>query len=45
MRTLNQAFPAEELAGGQLVMERGAFIARGLGRNMSADGVRQLLAI
>ena len=36
---------AEELADDYLVMERGEFIARGLGRDMQADGVRQLVAI
>jgi len=36
---------AEELADDYLVMERGEFIARGLGKNMPADGVRQLVAI
>ena len=36
---------AEELADDYLVMERGEFIARGLGSNMQAEGVRQLLAI
>jgi urea transport system ATP-binding protein len=36
---------AEELADDYLVMERGEFIARGLGKDMQADGVRQLVAI
>ena len=36
---------AEELADDYLVMERGEFIARGLGKNMQADGVRQLVSI
>ena len=36
---------AQELADDYLVMERGEFIARGLGKNMQADGVRQLVAI
>ena len=36
---------AEELADNYLVMERGAFIVRGLGKDMQADGVRQLVAI
>jgi len=36
---------AEELADDYLVMERGEFIARGLGRDMQANGVRQLVAI
>ena len=36
---------AEELADDYLVMERGEFIARGLGRDMQADGVRSLVAI
>ncbi|WP_043115712.1 urea ABC transporter ATP-binding subunit UrtE [Pseudacidovorax intermedius] len=36
---------AEELADHYLVMERGEVIARGLGKDMAADGVRQLVAI
>ena len=36
---------AEELADDYLVMERGEFIARGLGKDMQAHGVRQLVAI
>ncbi|MDB5932625.1 MAG: urtE [Polaromonas sp.] len=36
---------AEELADDYLVMERGEFIARGLGQDMKANGVRQLVAI
>ena len=36
---------AEQLADDYLVMERGLFIARGLGKNMQADGVRRLVAI
>jgi urea transport system ATP-binding protein len=36
---------AEELADDYLVMERGEFAARGEGRNMQADGVRQMVAI
>jgi urea transport system ATP-binding protein len=36
---------ARELADDYLVMERGEFIARGLGRDMEAQGVRQLVAI
>ena len=36
---------AEELADDYLVMERGEFIARGLGQDMQANGVRQLVAI
>ena len=36
---------AEELADDYLVMERGEVIAKGLGKNMQADGVRQLVAI
>ena len=36
---------AQELADDYLVMERGEVIARGLGKNMLADGVRQLVAI
>ena len=36
---------ARDLADDYLVMQRGEFIARGLGRDMEADGVRQLVAI
>ncbi len=36
---------AEELADDYLVMERGEVIARGLGKDMEANGVRQLVAI
>ena len=36
---------AQELADDYLVMERGEVIARGLGKNMEANGVRQLVAI
>ena len=36
---------AEELADDYLVMERGELIARGLGKDMQANGVRQLVAI
>ncbi len=36
---------AQELADDYLVMERGEFIARGLGKHMELDGVRQLVAI
>ena len=36
---------AEELADDYLVMERGEVIARGLGKDMAAQGVRQLVAI
>jgi urea transport system ATP-binding protein len=36
---------AEELADDYLVMERGVFIARGQGKDMEAQGVRQLVAI
>ena len=36
---------AEELADEYLVMERGVFIARGHGKDMEAQGVRQLVAI
>jgi urea transport system ATP-binding protein len=36
---------ARELADDYLVMERGEFIARGLGKDMEAEGVRQLVAI
>ena len=36
---------AEELADDYLVMERGEVIARGLGKDMQANGVRQLVAI
>ena len=36
---------AQELADDYLVMQRGEFIARGLGKDMEAQGVRQLVAI
>ncbi len=36
---------ARELADEYLVMERGAVLARGMGQNMEADGVRQMVAI
>ena len=36
---------AEELADDYIVMERGDVIARGLGKDMKANGVRQLVAI
>jgi len=36
---------ARELADDYLVMERGEFIARGAGKDMEANGVRQLVAI
>ena len=36
---------AQDLADDDLVMERGEVIARGLGSNMQADGVRQMVAI
>ena len=36
---------AQELADEYLVMERGEFIARGMGKDMEAQGVRQLVAI
>jgi urea transport system ATP-binding protein len=36
---------AQELADDYLVMERGEVIARGLGKDMDASGVRQLVAI
>jgi urea transport system ATP-binding protein len=36
---------ARELADAYLVMERGAVVARGAGKDMDADGVRQLVAI
>ncbi|MET0544312.1 MAG: urea ABC transporter ATP-binding subunit UrtE, partial [Variovorax sp.] len=36
---------AEELADEYMVMERGEVIARGLGKDMEAQGVRQLVAI
>ncbi|SEA90677.1 urea ABC transporter ATP-binding subunit UrtE [Variovorax sp. YR216] len=36
---------AQELADDYLVMERGEVIARGLGKDMEAEGVRQLVAI
>ena len=36
---------AQELADDYLVMERGEVIARGIGKDMEANGVRQLVAI
>jgi urea transport system ATP-binding protein len=36
---------AQELADDYIVMERGEVIARGLGKDMQANGVRQLVAI
>jgi len=36
---------AQDLADDYVVMERGAVLARGQGKNMDADGVRQLVAI
>lgn len=36
---------AEALADDDLVMERDEFIARGLGKSMPADGMRQRMAI
>ncbi len=36
---------ARELADDYVVMERGSVLASGLGKNMEADGVRQLVAI
>jgi urea transport system ATP-binding protein len=36
---------AQELADDYLVMQRGEFIARGLGKDMETQGVRQLVAI
>ena len=36
---------AQELANAYVVMERGAVVSRGLGKDMEADGVRQLVAI
>jgi urea transport system ATP-binding protein len=36
---------AQELADDYLVMERGEVLARGLGKDMEANGVRQLVAI
>ena len=36
---------AQELADDYLVMERGEVIARGQGKDMEANGVRQLVAI
>ena len=36
---------AQELANDYLVMERGEFIARGHGKDMEANGVRQIVAI
>ena len=36
---------AQELADQYIVMERGAVLARGMGRNMEVDGVRDMVAI
>ena len=36
---------AEELADDYLVIERGKFMVRGLGKDMPAKGVRQLVAV
>ncbi len=36
---------AEELADQYIVMERGEIIKRGRGKDMQADGVRQLMSI
>ncbi|MFT5036363.1 MAG: urea transport system ATP-binding protein, partial [Litorivivens sp.] len=36
---------AEALADDYLVMERGEFIGRGLGKDMQANGVRHMVAI
>jgi urea transport system ATP-binding protein len=36
---------AQELADAFIVMERGEVIARGLGKDMQAQGIRQLVAI
>jgi len=36
---------AQDLADEYVVMERGAVIASGQGKNMEADGVRKLVAI
>jgi urea transport system ATP-binding protein len=36
---------AEALADDYLVMERGEFIGRGLGKDMPANGVRHMVAI
>ena len=36
---------AEELADDYVVMQRGEVIAKGLGKNMLYDGIRQLVAI
>ena len=36
---------ARDVADAYLVMERGEIIRRGLGRNLDADGVRQLVAV
>jgi urea transport system ATP-binding protein len=36
---------AQELADSYVVMERGAVVAHGEGRNMEAGGVRQMVAI
>jgi len=36
---------AEELADDYVVMQRGEVIAKGLGKNMLIDGIRQMVAI
>ena len=36
---------AQELADQYVVMERGAVVAKGLGKDMEANGVRRLVAI
>jgi urea transport system ATP-binding protein len=36
---------AQELADAYVVMERGSVLAQGLGANMEADGVRNMVAI
>ncbi|MCX7145750.1 MAG: hypothetical protein NT042_05995 [Sulfuritalea sp.] len=36
---------AESLADQYLVMERGEIIKRGAGKDMAADGVKELLAV
>jgi urea transport system ATP-binding protein len=36
---------AQELADAYVVMERGEVVARGRGKDMEAQGVRQLVAI
>ena len=36
---------AEELADDYVVMQRGEVVASGLGKDMQANGVRQLIAI